>query len=187
MSNESRTRPESTRKTTGEDNQTGGCAATAEISTPASVPLPSASDIVQPLSQMYQGANIPSSGKVAALSRRGVREEHCASAKEPADELETEGSRSRSSKSGPEPPMRTTDEHAEVDGAKTLEQNASSVTVSSDSPLAESAEQISSARTDDPDTEHRQSIQKRSETVQVMREVDSDGERTFIRRIVEYR
>ncbi|KAJ9371009.1 hypothetical protein DTO282F9_3846 [Paecilomyces variotii] len=182
MSNESRTRPESTRKITSEDSQTGGCTATAEISTPASVPLPSASDILQPLSQMYQESNIPSSGEVAALSR-GVNEEHRACAKEPANGLGTDGG-SRSSKSGPEPLLYTT----EVDGAKTSEQNASSATVSSVSPLAESsAEQTSSAQTHDADTEHRQSIQKRSETVQVMREVDSDGERTFIRRIVEYR
>ncbi|KAJ9322403.1 hypothetical protein DTO027B5_115 [Paecilomyces variotii] len=186
MSNESRTRPESTRKITSENSQTGGCTATAEISTPASVPLPSASDILQPLSQMYQESNIPSSGEVAALSR-GVREEHRACAKEPANGLGTEGSRSRSSKSGPEPLLCTTDEHAEVDGAKTSERNASSVTVSSVSPLAEPTEQTPSAQTHDADTEHRQSIQKRSEMVQVMREVDSDGERTFIRRIVEYR
>ncbi|KAJ9389533.1 hypothetical protein DTO063F5_2026 [Paecilomyces variotii] len=185
MSNESRTRPESTRKIISEDSQTGGCTATAEISTPASVPLPSASDILQPLSQMYQESNIPSSGEVAALSR-GVREEHRVCAKEPANGLGTDGG-SRSSKSGPEPLLYTTDEHAEVDGAKTSEQNASSVTVSSVSPLAESAEQTPSAQTHDAYTEHRQSIQKRSEMVQVMREVDSDGERTFIRRIVEYR
>ncbi|KAJ9226051.1 hypothetical protein C8Q69DRAFT_266220 [Paecilomyces variotii] len=185
MSNESRTRPESTRKIISEDSQTGGCTATAEISTPASVPLPSASDILQPLSQMYQESNIPSSGEVAALSR-GAREEHRACAKEPANGLGTDGG-SRSSKSGPEPLLYTTDEHAEVDGAKTSEQNASSVTVSSVSPLAESAEQTPSAQTHDADTEHRPSIQKRSEMVQVMREVDSDGERTFIRRIVEYR
>ncbi|KAJ9240609.1 hypothetical protein DTO207G8_118 [Paecilomyces variotii] len=186
MSNESRNRPESTRKIISEDSQTGGCTATAEISTPASVPLPSASDILQPLSQMYQESNIPSSGEVAALSR-GVREERRACAKEPANGLGMDGG-SRSSKSGPEPLLYTTDEHAEVDGAKTSEQNASSATVSSVSPLAESsAEQTSSAQTHDADTEHRPSIQKRSEMVQVMREVDSDGERTFIRRIVEYR
>ncbi|GAD98383.1 hypothetical protein AN0650.2 [Paecilomyces variotii No. 5] len=179
MSNESTTQAEPTKEVISESDQTGGPSTAVEISTPTSSPLLSASDILQPLSQM---TGIPSSGDVAALARE-MKEEQYASGKNPAG----------TDQGGPQNPASDTNsqlcaagDHAGVGTAEKAEQNASSVAVSSPSSSTESTARTST-QTNDSDIENQQSIQKQSETVQLVREVDSDGERTFVRRIVEYR
>ncbi|KAL1885484.1 hypothetical protein Plec18167_000978 [Paecilomyces lecythidis] len=180
MSNESTTRAESTRKVISENDQTGGRTTAVDISTPESEPLPSACDILRPLSQM---TGVPSSGYVAARARE-MREGQYVGEKDSTVEHGTEdGSRNSASDSNSQP--CAAGDQAGDDGVKKSEQNASSITVSSPSSSTESIGRTST-QTNDSDTENQESIQKRTETVQLVREVDSDGERTFVRRIVEY-
>lgn len=124
-----------------------------DVSNPATAPLPSACDILRPLSTQSSphSASVPSSGSVAALAKKQNQENTCISERERQAQ----------------PELR--DHHAF---------NQSSA--HSEEPV----EQGSDGDTSGIEEHSQQRVQKRSETVQIMREADSD--RTWRRRVREY-
>lgn len=191
MSNKSTTRGESALTVASHDSTTGGDATTIHISTPASAPLPSAFDILHPQSQIYQGSAVPSSGQIAALAREQIREDTGAGESSKLFEPHHPRpshilNRSSNPQSDSISDMSATgsSERVPANGAENLDQCASVILISSDSPSADS---VLSTQTNGSETQFQQSVQKRRETVHLMHEIDSEGERAFVRRIVEYR
>ncbi|KAL2006628.1 hypothetical protein VTN00DRAFT_9296 [Thermoascus crustaceus] len=124
-----------------------------DVSNPATAPLPSACDILRPLSTQSSphSASVPTSGSVAALAKKQNRENTCISERERQVQPELRDYHAFNQSSA----------HPEV-------------------PV----EQGSDGDTSGIDERSQQTVQKRSETVQIMREADSG--RTWKRRVREY-